>query len=456
MIMNGDWAQKWTEIKPLGGGGQGDTLLVQSNSEPTKKAVLKLLKPHKAKDPKARRRMFQEVANLKILKNAGGKVPEILDGNTEMFADIEAPLFFVMEFIPGQMLADIVLASRNLSVDQSLAIALDLCATLRVAVKEGIVHRDIKPENIITRSIAPADVVMVDFGLSFNEDVDPTNTSVDEGIDNKFISLPERRGPGENKRDPRSDITDVCAILFYCLTGCSPRNLQDSQGRLPHRRPNYELSNRIQEPSLLGKLNSLLDRGLNYELDSRFQTIEQLVTRLDEIANPASKQKIEDLDVVAARETATLRKQDRRTQLTIYYNNTAPLQQSLAQCVNEIQGRLQKYNSFSFQFINNLSRETGKADKGDYLAMFGFMTAVQQHDLRLHIYYKIFAVGSECTVYREILEFFPGKGSKPIESLTVVARYQGVNEIDRAAIVADIRETVSRTIEMLSQRVLNP
>ena len=305
------WNEKWGDSKLLDGGGQGDTLLVRSKSDGTKQAVLKLLKPHKAQDPKARRRMYQEVANLKILRNAGGKVPEVLDSNTESFDKLDVPMFFVMEFVAGETLASLIKKNTSFSAEISIGVALELCSTLRVAAKEGIVHRDIKPENIIARSTTPPDVVMVDFGLSFNEDTDQTNTSVDEGLDNKFLSLPEHRGPGENKRDPRSDITDVCAILFYCLTGCSPRNLRDSQGKPPHRRPNYELSGRVQNPAQLAMLNGLLDRGLNDELDSRFQSVDELVGRLYEIANPASKPAVEDLDAVAARESAALRKNDR-------------------------------------------------------------------------------------------------------------------------------------------------
>lgn len=259
MSISGPWNEKWIELKPLGSGGQGDTVLVRSKANETKQAVLKLLKPHKVQDAKARRRMYQEVANLKILRSAGGKVPEVLDDNTESFEQLDVPMFFAMEFIAAETLADLIETHKSFSEDVSIGIALELCSTLRVAVKEGIVHRDIKPENIIVRSTTPPDVVMVDFGLSFNEDADQTNTSVDEGLDNKFISLPERRGPGENKRDPRSDITDVCAILFYCLTGCSPRNLRDSQGRPPHRRPGYELTGRVPNPVRLTLLNGLLD-----------------------------------------------------------------------------------------------------------------------------------------------------------------------------------------------------
>jgi serine/threonine-protein kinase len=70
-----------------------------------------------------------------------------------------------MEYINGTTLADLVQASGGLSLVTSIGIALDLCSTMRVAIKEGIIHRDIKPENIIVKNSEPADVVMVDFGL---------------------------------------------------------------------------------------------------------------------------------------------------------------------------------------------------------------------------------------------------------------------------------------------------
>lgn len=451
--MNEPWNKKWIEIEPLGSGGQGDTFLVKPFADETKRAVLKLLKSHKAQDPKARRRMYQEVANLKILRSAGGKVPEVLDGNTESFEETSMPMYFVMEHITGDTLANAVQKNSGLPVETSVGIALELCSTLRVAVKEGIVHRDIKPENIIVRSTAPPDVVMVDFGLSFNEDEDHKLTSVDEGLDNKFLSLPERRGPDENKRDQRSDVTGVCAILFYCLTGCSPRNLRDSQGRPPHRWSNYQLAGRVQNAPQLALLNGLLDRGLSHELDSRFQSVDELIGRLNEVVDPNTKPKIEDLDTVAAREAASLRKNDRKTQLSNYFANAQLLQQSANQCVGELNARLSKHNAFSFGWAQTLMRTNGKTELGDDIAQMSFMLNVQNHSLRYQFHYSIKAQGTECTIYREIYEMDPGKPTKFVETAKVVLRYQGENEIDRAGVVADIRETVTRSIPLLSQRI---
>jgi len=453
MNTNGQWNDKWTEVRPLGGGGQGDTLLVRSNSDQTRQAVLKLLKPHKAQDPKARRRMYQEVANLKILRNAGGKVPEVMDGNTEDFEKVNVPMYFVMEFIGGDTLANLISKNRSFSVEDSTGIALELCSTLRVAAKEGIVHRDIKPENIIIRSSRPPDVVMVDFGLSFNEDADQTNTSVDEGLDNKFISLPERRGPGENKRDPRSDITDVCAILFHCLTGCAPRNLRDSQGRPPHRRPDYELASSVQNPTQLARLNSLLDRGLSNELDARFQTVEDLVLRLNEVSNPNTELPAEDLETVAARESLALRKNDRKIQLTEFFQNATPLRQSLKQCVNDISQALAKHRTFNVYSAKEYDRANHKVADADCFAHWSIRLAVRDHPLNFDIDYTIVAHGVECEVGREVFQN-PGTGERSSTGARqVVLRYQGDVEPDKAAIVADVRAAVTRSIPLISEKI---
>jgi tRNA A-37 threonylcarbamoyl transferase component Bud32 len=81
--------------------------------------------------------MYQEVANLKILRSAGGKVPEVLDGNTESFDDTNVPLYFVMEHIVGDTLANLIQKSSLFSVQDSVGIALDLCSTLRIAVSRN-------------------------------------------------------------------------------------------------------------------------------------------------------------------------------------------------------------------------------------------------------------------------------------------------------------------------------
>jgi serine/threonine protein kinase len=415
---------------------------------------LKLLKPQKAQDAKARGRMAQEVTNLKVLRNAGGKVPQVLDSNTEKFEDPNAVLYFVMEFIDGKTLAKTVQESAGLSATTSLGIALDLCSTMQIAIKAGIVHRDIKPENIIIRNLEPPDAVIVDFGLSFNEDEDLGYTSADETLDNKFLSLPERRGPGENKRDFRSDLTGICAILFYCLTKCSPRNLQDSQGRPPHRWPDYSLAGKIQNENQLTALNLFFSRGFSNEIDSRFQTVDELIERLKEILKPDTNAIVEDLDIVIARETLALRKNDRKTQLSLHHSNIIPVHQPMWQCFQEIHSKLEKHKSFSVAFVHHFqNRLVEKSPHGDIIARATIVLNVQNHQISWQIHYLVISQGTECAFHREIHELVPLKGLKAVEPSIIVCRYSGDTTPNAAALVADMKATVTKSIVAISQKI---
>src|SRR5437867_3030458 len=125
------WMERWKFVAPLDGGGQGDTSIVSSHGDPNLAGVLKCLKKGKEADPKARRRMFQEVSNLKVLHGAGAKVPKVFDDNTASFESTE-PLFFVMEQIHGKTLSAVV-KENLLNLEIAVAVVLQLCDTFRYA-----------------------------------------------------------------------------------------------------------------------------------------------------------------------------------------------------------------------------------------------------------------------------------------------------------------------------------
>jgi serine/threonine protein kinase len=88
---------------------------------------------------------------------------------------MNVPLFFVMEYVPGPTLALHVSQSKGLSLKEATSLVFKLCDTIGIAQKETILHRDLKPENIVLHSLAgdgpgvqEYDVVIVDYGLSFN------------------------------------------------------------------------------------------------------------------------------------------------------------------------------------------------------------------------------------------------------------------------------------------------
>jgi len=431
------WETKWRRPPnaSLGRGGQGATFLVESRSDPAVKAVLKLQVEIRERDRKARRRMYQEVANLTILSDAGARVPRVLDANTEHFADQATPLYFVMELVQGKTLLQLVQQSGCLPLKEAIELARGLCETLKVAFRYQIYHRDIKPDNIIIPDNQHGAPVIVDFGLSFNETDDADLTDPTEALDNKFLSLPERRGPDENKRDPRSDLTSVCAILHYCLTGCVPKHLRNSENRPPHRWTNYSIANVTENARQRALLENLFDRGFQYEIALRYQTLDELVDRLCELLDPGAPAPRVDLAELASRESSVLYARDRKTQIAIARGRCEPLMGKLREKSMQLRQLLQRSGRHELHFTPQEHLPSaeklpdGLDDTGNVHTSW---VKVPEHDLAVAITYRVACVAFESVVYRciglhriQYGVFVPTQSPpKEVEPWTVVSRYQ--------------------------------
>src|SRR5258708_6546032 len=77
--------------------------------------------------------------------------------------EAEGTRYIATEFIEGATIRQL-LAKQELSLDEILDIAEQICSALVVAHVAGIVHRDIKPENIMRR--ADGLVKILDFGIA--------------------------------------------------------------------------------------------------------------------------------------------------------------------------------------------------------------------------------------------------------------------------------------------------
>ncbi len=340
MSDNEPWVKQWEMEKPLGKGGQGVTSLVKRRSD-GRLGVLKLL--HNHKNEQARGRMAQEVISLRVLHNASCKVPEILDDNTSSFAVQAVPLYFVMEYFEGDTLAKVIESSGGLTLDASIEVVRDLAETVRNALENKVLHRDLKPENIIRRSHDKDDFVIVDYGLSFNQGERAELTRTGETLDNAFLSLPERRVPGGNRRDPRSDLTGLCGLFYYCITSQKPVDLQDAEGKAPHRRTGASIRERLTDSPCLTALEAFFDCGFATRIEDRFQTVDELLSRLDGVRNPAARKAAEDPVETAKRWSERLSEEDRKTQIAHFSKAAALLLDKIMKCVGAYQGKLQDY-----------------------------------------------------------------------------------------------------------------
>ena len=239
-------AGRWKTIEPIGNGGQGTVYKVVDINNTTETFALKLLK--KQKDKERRTRMRNEVNNVKLLSNI--HLTEIIDTNCDLYEEIDTDLYYVSTYVNGCTLEEYC-KSKDVSLSDALKFFEDILEVVSYCHENNILHRDIKPENILLKEDSISNFVIIDFGLSFNSSDEcrqETCTLSDQQLGNRFLLLPELvAGEKEQKRLMCSDITQVCGVFFYVLTGITPNTLLDGEGKKPHQRLNaYEkLKNKV-------------------------------------------------------------------------------------------------------------------------------------------------------------------------------------------------------------------
>jgi serine/threonine protein kinase len=135
-------------------------------------------------------------------------------------------LFFVMELVRGESLAD-VLTRGPLSRQDTIPVVKQILSALHHAHQFGIVHRDLKPDNVmLDRSSGRTVAKLIDFGLVklLQNVLGPqecqrlTQTGVVFGTPGY---MPPEQLLGYDV-DPRSDLYSLGIMLFEMLTGRPP------------------------------------------------------------------------------------------------------------------------------------------------------------------------------------------------------------------------------------------
>jgi serine/threonine-protein kinase len=123
--------------------------------------------------------------------------------------------YLVMEYVPGDTLADVLHAQGRFSLPDTLSLGLEVARALEAAHAKGIVHRDLKPQNI---KLVDGEVKVLDFGIAKAEGfANVTAASV-------FMGTPEYCAPerAEGLGDIRSDIYSLAVIMFEMYEGRLP------------------------------------------------------------------------------------------------------------------------------------------------------------------------------------------------------------------------------------------
>ncbi len=127
--------------KILGRGGMG-TVYSGEHIYIKKPVAVKILHPQFARYPEAVNRFLREARAASSINH-----PNIVDV-TDFGLLPDSTVYFVMEFLEGKSLEDVIEREGAVELHRALNVANQISHALEAAHHAGVIHRDLKPDNI--------------------------------------------------------------------------------------------------------------------------------------------------------------------------------------------------------------------------------------------------------------------------------------------------------------------
>ena len=256
----------------LGEGGMA-TVYLAHDEKHDRKVALKILRPELAAILGGERFLNE----IKVTANL--QHPNILplydSGEADTF------LFYVMPYVEGESLRDRMNREKQLSVEDTVALAKDVADALHFAHEQGVVHRDIKPENILVQRGKP---LVADFGIALAVSHAGGARLTETGLS---LGTPHYMSPeqatGDRELDARSDVYSLGAMVYEMLTGEPPhegRSVQAIVARILSSEPDPVTKHR---PSVPPHVAAAVRKALDKTPADRFPTAAKFA---EAITNP--------------------------------------------------------------------------------------------------------------------------------------------------------------------------
>jgi serine/threonine protein kinase/tetratricopeptide (TPR) repeat protein len=266
VLIKGTEISHYRIINKIGAGGMGEVYLAQ-DTELNRKVALKFLPPHLCADEECRQRFKREAQAAAKLDH-----PNIIP--VYEVSDFQGRPYFAMAHVEGRSLRDFA-TDKDLTIDQILELAIQICEGLEAAHEQGVTHRDIKPSNILIDSHGRARIV--DFGLAAVKGTDQlTKTGSTMGTIG-YMSPEQVRG---QQVDHRSDLFSFGVVLYELITKQNPFKRDSEAATLK------AVSDDFPEPIARFKthipegLQVIIDKALEKDIKTRYQHADGMLSDL--------------------------------------------------------------------------------------------------------------------------------------------------------------------------------
>ena len=190
------------------------------------------------------------------------------------FGDEDGQPFFVMRFMPGGSLSDLI-RERQLSLEEILVILGRIGDALDFAHRNNVIHRDVKPANILFD--LNNDAYLADFGIVKLTE----NTS--QLTDGGQFGTPAYMAPEISKPGGITSLIDVYALgvtLFQMLTGSIPYRADNAMGVMMAHATEPIPPVSEWRPDLPPVLQNVINTALAKAPEARYQTASTLARGL--------------------------------------------------------------------------------------------------------------------------------------------------------------------------------
>lgn len=241
--------------------------------------ALKVLPLQHITDPQDVDRFQREIETITSL--AHPNIVRVFD-----FGQEEDFYYYVMEFLDGRSLRELIYDRGHLSPYHAAEIVRDASRGVAFAHQHGVIHRDLKPSNIMI--VKDGQVKIVDFGLAFHK-ASQVLTATGISLGTPAYMSPEQIEGERADVNERSDIYSLGVSMYEAATGQRPFEGENQYDVM--KRVLFDQPRRVDavNPGVPAELARIVARAMARNPQDRYVRVSEMIADLDSFIEGTGK-----------------------------------------------------------------------------------------------------------------------------------------------------------------------